>query len=253
MAFNPTGGLIYHCRAARFARTLWMPFRTALGTWLQNWTPPERKLIVIGAGGGYMLPSAFLSRFDAVLAVDIDPIARLIFRRRFRFLGKSMQCNGSDYFRFPGTSAASFGDLLAGEPEAAVLFSNIWGQVGFLAGNESERDAMFLFWEQELPRLLAGRSWASYHDRYSGTDTAAADRPFVSDRRLAGEELIRRFCSDTGGVWNDHLTGRLFPGAAPYAYFLWRLTPRSVHVVEGTSRPCARHGIFGRIRDSRQP
>ena len=245
MAFNPTGGLIYHWRAARFAKTLWNPFRAALETWLSNWTPPERKLIVVGAGGGYMLPPAFLSRFDAVLAVDIDPVARLIFRRRFRSIGISIQCDGRDYFRFPGTSAAPFQDLLRREPEAAVLFSNIWGQVGFLAENDIERDAMFRFWEQELPRLLAGRSWASYHDRYSGIGAAAGDRPFVSGRRLAGEALILRFCNaNAGGVWTDHLTGSLFPEAAPYAYFLWRLTPRSVHIIEGVNRPSARHDIF---------
>ena len=210
MAFNPTGGLIYHWRAFRFAENIWKPFRSALETWLLNWSPRETKLIVIGAGGGYMLPSAFLGRFDAVLAVDIDPVARLIFSSRFRFPGKSVQCDGRDYFRFPGTSAAPFRDLLAGEPEAAVLFSNIWGQIGFLAESEAERDVMFRFWENELPRLLAGRSWASYHDRYSGTDAAEENHPFVSDRKLDGEELIRRFCSNTGGVWNDHLTGRLF-------------------------------------------
>jgi hypothetical protein len=246
MAFNPTGGLIYHWRAARFAKTLWSPFRAALETWLSSWTPREKKLIVVGAGGGYMLPPAFLRRFDAVLAVDIDPVARLIFRRRFRSVGNSIQCDGRDYFRFPGISAEPFQDLLARQQEAAILFSNIWGQVGFLADHDVERDAMFRFWEKELPRLLAGRSWASYHDRYSGTDTATTDRPFLSGRRLAGEELIRRFCGgNTGGLWNDHLTGRLFPDTAAYAYFLWRLTRRSVHIVEGMNYPCTRHDVFG--------
>jgi hypothetical protein len=231
---NPSGGLIYHGRAARYAKTLWAPFRTAVGSWLESWTPPEAKIMIIGASGGYMLPSPFLNRFRVILAVDPDPLARCIFQWRFRSLGKALQWESRDHFRFSEMSERPFRALLDANPDAAVLFSNLWGQVRFLVEDEDRTDDVLCFWQDRLPELLAGRSWASYHDRYSGTDPATSRTLLASDPKLTGTDLICRFYNRTpAGEWIDHLTSPFFPAAAHYDYFLWRFTPHSVHIVEG--------------------
>jgi hypothetical protein len=238
MMLNPTGGLIYHLRAARYSKSLWMPFRTAVGSWLQGWNPMEKKVIVIGASGGYILPAEFLGRFDEVIAIDPDPLAHWIFRWRFRSLPGIIRWDSKDHFHFPETSTEAFRNLLASEPQAAVLFSNIWGQIAFLMEDETKRDRALNFWQGQLPKLLADRNWASYHDRYSGTDAKTASTWFASNWRLNVEELIRRFYPKIPeGVWVDHLTAGLFLAEQHCNYFLWHITPQTVHIIESIHNP----------------
>jgi len=237
---DPSGGLIYHWRAARYAKTIWAPFRAAVETWLTSWTPPEEKIMIIGASGGYMLPECFLNRFRETLAVDPDPLTRCIFRRRFRSLRGTLRWESRDHFRFSEMSDRPFRDLLDANPDAAVLFSNLWGQVRFLVDNTSRTDDVLRFWQERLPGILAGRSWASYHDRYSGTDHAISKTWFAANRKLSGADLIRSFYNRVpAGEWVDHLTADFFPAASRYDYFLWRFTPHSVHIIEGV------HAVHG--------
>ena len=121
---HASGGLRYHLRALRYRRTQWAPFREALARWLANWQPPcRRRLLLVGPSGGHTLPADFLGRFEDVVALEPDPLARLILKRRqagARLRFESLDCLSSS----DGMDALStrFGDR-------AVLFCNVLGQI----------------------------------------------------------------------------------------------------------------------------
>ncbi|HSU40058.1 MAG TPA: hypothetical protein VLJ38_10830, partial [Polyangiaceae bacterium] len=71
---NEAGGLRYHLRGARYAESLWQPFRFALAEWLYAWQPPEKKLVVVGASGGWCVQPFFYERFTDVLCLEPDPL-----------------------------------------------------------------------------------------------------------------------------------------------------------------------------------
>ena len=81
---NPAGGLRYHLRAARYSRALWEPFRWALGQWLLAWEPPEKNLVLVGPSAGYNLQPFLFERFERLVCLEPDPLARALFARRLR-------------------------------------------------------------------------------------------------------------------------------------------------------------------------
>jgi hypothetical protein len=104
--------------------------------------------------------------------------------------------------------------------------------------DETKRDKALNFWQRQIPKLLAGRNWASYHDRYSCTGAKTASISFASDRRLTDRELIHGFYPKTPeGEWADHLTAGLFLAEQYCNYFLWHITPQTVHIIEGIHSP----------------
>lgn len=82
-SLSPSGGLTYHLRALRWRRRLWTPFRAQVAAWLAAWQPPCSELLLLGPSAGYTLDPAFLSRFAAIHAVEPDPLAHWLLRRRF--------------------------------------------------------------------------------------------------------------------------------------------------------------------------
>lgn len=238
MIVNPAGGLRYHFRAALYTQSLWQPFRKAIGEWLRSWNPPEKKLILIGASGGYSLNSDFLGRFDKIIAVDPDPLAGLIFRNRFALSKSRVQWIKADFFITAGHSAESLHAFLSQHPDAAILFSNFLGQLPFLTAGLNKEEELIHFWQDALPGLLQGRARASFHDRYSSKKAPRSQRNFSADHQLEGEELIAQFYgNDLRGEWRDHSTQGFFSAQSSYDYFLWPLTPKSFHIIEGVYCP----------------
>lgn len=228
---NPTGGLIYHLRAARHANGAWAPFRRDLGRWLEGWRPRERKLLLIGPSAGYSLLPSFLRRFESFVAVDPDPLARWMFTRR---LGSPAGWERGDYLRDGAGEPSSrrFAELLAAHPGHAVLFCNLLGQLKLLPG---VKEPALRGWFASLPEMLKGRSFASYHDRLSGE---LAPRLSPESGALTNDQLSARFYNHVSRSDGraleliDHLTDGIFPGL-PRAYFHWQLHPRAHHLIEG--------------------
>ena len=73
-----TGGLSWHLHA-RQAGPRWQPTVQALASYLGGIDPQRRHLLLIGASAGWMMPPAFLQRFERIDAYDIDPLAGLWF------------------------------------------------------------------------------------------------------------------------------------------------------------------------------
>lgn len=238
--FNPAGGLRYHFRALRYASTVWQPFRWAVGEWLLGWEPPERTLLLVGPSGGYSLQPFLFERFERVVCLEPDPVARLVFRRR---LAKAplerrpaIEFVADDHLVH---HPERLGDLVRKLEPCAVLFSNVIGQLRVLLTATSAGNADLSRAREAVQRVLEGRSWASYHDRVSGTLRPEFNQPLVADGRLTDAEVLSvLYASDDSddsapAELLDHLTDGFFPITLPHAYFVWELEPSWFHVIEG--------------------
>jgi len=224
---NPGGGLNYHLRALRRARTHWRPHRNQVATWLQTWINPSSQLLLIAPSGGYSLPTSWLHHFDSITAVDWDPLAKTFFlwnHRRGpegRSLRPRLSWLRADLF-------TEIAGLLENYPQADILFCNFLGQAYECDPRRYDR------WAAELPRLLEGRSWASFHDRFSGPlDIREVQNPHSSPTRADNDSLLRTFYSSkAGGELCEHELPPLFPTQGTYHYWGWKLTPNQQHLIE---------------------
>jgi hypothetical protein len=241
---NEAGGLRYHWRGFRYAENLWAPFRFALAEWLYAWQPPEKKLVVVGASGGWCVQPFFFERFTDVLCLEPDPVAHLVFRRRLARAPLEarprLRFESRDHLLDDPTALVR---LLDGEGEAAVLFTNILGQLRVLLAAESTEDTRLAAVRAAVAEATRSRSWASFHDRVSGVIEPQIEQPAPSAARLTDSEIVRRFfpaleasASKTDGTGEllDHLTGGFFPADRPHAYCSWQLMPGVFHLIEAT-------------------
>jgi hypothetical protein len=239
---NEAGGLRYHWRGFRYANTLWQKFRWELAEWLYDWQPPERKLVVVGASAGWCVQPLFYERFSEVLCLEPDPVAHFLFRRRLA----RAPLESVPRLRFERRDHL-LGDpnallrLLDAEGDAALLFTNIVGQLRVLLRADDAGDARLAALRSVIARATRGRSWASFHDRVSGQVEPELSAMVRTEARLTDAELVRRFFPAQAHASGpsevellDHLTGGFFPPDRPHAYFSWPLLPGWFHVIEAT-------------------
>ena len=146
---------------------------------MQDWGPTlntakTTELIIFGPSAGWTLSEKFLAKFSKVICVEPDPFARLLFRLRFRkmkveFDKRSDRLPWFAKDRSPKTIGRGTEELLAKYPNAAILFSNLLGQVQLLM--EKPNASFNERAQNSLLSALAGRAWASYHDVVSTTLT----------------------------------------------------------------------------------
>ena len=247
---NPAGGLRYHLRARRYSEHLWQPFRWALGDWLLRWEPPEKTLLIAGPSGGYNLQPFLLERFDRVVCLEPDPLARWIFRRRLAAapLDKRPELTfiAEDHLVEHPERLEPLLDQLG---DVALLFSNVLGQLGALLGTTDPENPKLVRVREAVAAARARRSWVSFHDRVSGSMRPAFEGMLVADHRLKDNEVISQaFPVDEGVSPNrdtellDHLTADFFPSELEHVYFSWELMPGIFHLIEGVAevRPRAR-------------
>jgi hypothetical protein len=245
---NPAGGLRYHLRGYRHAEGLWAPFRFALAEWLYDWEPPEKKLVIVGPSAAWCIQPFFFERFEEVLCLEPDPLARFLFPRRLA----RAPLEARPRLRFDAEDRLldrpeALPELLEREGAAALLFSNVLGQLRVLLEVSDERDPKLARVRAAVKRAIAGRSWASFHDRVSGELEPILEGSLWADARLGDAELLERCYGETEAPSGehrasderallDHLTGGFFPERAPHAYFTWPLVPGSYHLIEATKQ-----------------
>lgn len=237
---NPAGGLRYHLRALRHAKQLWQPFRWAIGEWLLGWEPPEKTLIVVGSSAGYAIQLHLFERFAKVICLEPDPLARFLLARRLNHAPLErrpvLEFIADDRLlvhpeRLP--------ELLESLGEAAVLFSNVLGQLRVLLQVSSLEAPELHRIRVQVRRTLSGRSWASFHDRVSGPVPPSFDQPLVTPGRMTDAEILSELYAPGIGASSvdpellDHLTEGLFPADLEHTYFSWELTPGWFHLIEG--------------------
>ena len=217
-----TGGLFWHMRALVARRSLWAPFRLALEGWLCGWAPPRRSLLLVGASAGWCLPDSFLTRFDHLYAVDLDPVAEPLFRllhgRALRRAGATLSWSRIDFFADPMR-------VLAAYPDAAVLLCNVAGQRCVQVRDPAAVEAEMA----RLQGLLRGRDWASFHDLLSGA-AGVVLAPRALPARMEQRELLASL--GLGGEWFDHLTGELLPQGTARLILPWRFDRGRLHLIE---------------------
>lgn len=239
-AFNPAGGLRYHVKALRYSERLWADFRWPLGEWLLDWRPPERTLLLVGPSGGYNLQPFLLERFERVVVLEPDPLARWIFRRRLA----RVPLDPRPRLEFIA------GDHLIGHPErlapllsslgdSAILFCNVLGQVRHVLGVEEADAPAFMAVRAAVNAALPGRSWASFHDRVSGSVAPTLEDPMASDHRWSDDELLEQAfyvgAEPLKALLVDHAMQGFFPEALPHLYLRWELEPGVFHVIEAVA------------------
>jgi hypothetical protein len=232
---NPSGGLRWHWRAWRSQRQ-WQGTREHLAQWLESVQPASDQLLLLGPSAGWLLPSAFLTRFGQVHCWDIDPLAPFLFARRH---GAALRAAGVHWTYQRGDAWANLDKLLAAHPEAAVLFDNLLGQLRFHGpGTGSEAAAHAASVERRITRLrrsLGGREWGSVHDLLSGPGRLAEPGQEMPMRRrkLRGGAQLAQDGWLAGlqpqGEWLDHLTAAVFaPGTTVYD-IAWPFKPGYWH------------------------
>lgn len=218
---HPSGGLLYHLRAWRWRRTLWLPFHSEVARWLDAWRPQASELVLIGPSAGYALNARFLARFQRISVLEPDAFARHLLRKRFADI--AFEFAESAWLAQPDGPAR----LADRYPDAAFLFCNLLGQS--LAGQGAGHDRQT--WLRVLQIALRGRLWASWHDLAS-----TARRPdhlghLVLAQPQSLDDLLARFWQ--GGILeiHDHDCVELLPDS-PRQYVIWQLAPDRFHLVE---------------------
>jgi hypothetical protein len=232
-AVGPSGGLTYHLKALRHQNGRWKPFRARVRDFLMNtWAPTEKELIVFGPSAGWTLPVDWLARFERVVFVEPDPVARFLLKRKFPRAGIESSVEYLPWFdegsrNFKGRSR--FADLVARNPNSAILFANVLGQIKLLktVDENVDRDC-----RREFSAALLGRNWASYHDVLSSKAPLKSPFPSSPPRERDLDSLARHYFEtdnrrqelvDHETLWIDD--GRTFEFAP------WTLDSSSNHLI----------------------
>jgi len=237
---SESGGLFWHAKALLRHRGLWSDFNNRIERFLSDWQAElefggglkPTGLILLGPSGGWCLPTqGLLEFFSDVIAVDPDPAARVIFQRRFRPKTQAAGDTASSPKPtwVPSTFERVLPALLTRHPKHAVLFCNVLGQLRYQDNKTLERTEFEL---GQIKLMLAGRHWASFHDRISG-ETASADLhelEFFSAEPVTTQSLAKRVAR--GGEWLDHLTERVLPQHTPRRFIAWPISRERLHWIE---------------------
>jgi len=227
---NSSGGLHYHLKALRYRRKLWQPYLKAVENWLGGLKIEERDLLVIGPSGGYSLPQEFLFQFDSIEAVDPDPVASWIFRSRFS-KGPPIGWHRDHFFDFD-----SMRKYLNQFPNHFILFANLLGQLRFIHPELLDEN-FHSRWKKELNLILDNRSWASFHDRLSGSlpplikNVGPVRSPPLSNKELVALYYRPRSSQQKKSTLLDHLTAQVLEADKSH-YFSWEITPGYFHLIE---------------------
>ncbi|MBM4342642.1 MAG: hypothetical protein FJ100_04615 [Deltaproteobacteria bacterium] len=236
-AWNVAGGVRYHLQALRWRRTLWAPYTAHVAATLVAWRPATDRLVVVGPSAGWHLPAAWLAGFTEVVAIEPDPLARWLLRRRFPAV--RWRFDADDYFtpEGPRSWADNTGRLLDTHRDAAALFANFLGQLVALYPDAVARehgDALlaapaYRAWQRSVVRALGGRPWLSLHDRLS-SDRAPRRSEWRSDGPTPSADLAELFWP-RGATVIDHLSDG-WAGPGPCGYQVWQRKPAMFHVIE---------------------
>jgi hypothetical protein len=154
--------------------------------------------------------------------IDLDTSAPFFFALRH---GRALERQGVKCEWVHADFVSCLPQRLSNDREAVVLFCNVLGQLGLERDDYENRLA-------QLPSWLAGRTWASFHDRYSAR-MPKADRvdvsSFTSQEPMDGGMLQQL---GFGGEWTDHGTGGVLPAGVLRHYFPWYITPHRFHWIE---------------------
>ncbi len=231
---GPSGGLWYHATAIRRRHNLWSPYLENVKRWLlHDWQPRTKELVIFGSSAGWSIPQDFLNRFDRIICVEPDPLARWIFTRRFKCRHLEMRSE-NDLLPWFTPDPQRFSDFLASVPNAAVLFSNLLGQIPLLLKGEALSDSSQARAQKMFIEDLKGRSWASYHDLISCKEDSRIQSTKFFSKLPTVTELGEMYFPD-GATIIDHDTTWISNDRST-SCAVWQIRPRQSHVVAFVQR-----------------
>lgn len=235
-AFHSSGGVIYHYLALKYRTKLWTPYIDALNAYLLQWKPKSNKVVLVGPSAGYCIQSDLFKNFKEMRAIDPDPIAAAVFKKRTHS-DLRIKWDYQNYFfpqrgKFDPTLLTEFRRKYKGY---SIFFTNSLGQ---LTLGHTQKDKNQLIWKDRMDRLLNESEWASFHDRISLSNPLHhLQGGFLSQHELSNAELIERFVVSERNqkpvVILDHQMGGFLP-AGPRAYFSWEIYPGRFHLIEAS-------------------
>ena len=226
-----TGGLNWHGHAWQ-SRQRWQPTMAGLASFLQ--TVPDSThphLVLLGGSAGWMMPTAWLQRFARIDAYDIDPFAPWLFGCLH---GAALRQAGVQLHHHRCDVLTHLETILAEHPAACLWFDNMLGQHRYRVRDEVRTEQEL----KALPQRLAGRTWGSVHDLYSGASPLPLDATrFAHMQRpsIRADQVDARFMqqllqqSQAQGVWNDHCTAVVFPASTSTWLMPWEFRPGYWH------------------------
>jgi hypothetical protein len=242
-----TGGLNWHLHAA-VSQQRWRTTQQVIDRYLARVQPAQRQLLLIGGSAGWMMSSAWLSCFERVDVVDIDPIAPWLFARRH---GPALKKASVRWQFHRQDGIAGLPGLLRQFPNAFVWFDNVLGQLRYRLDDEAALERQL----GQIQHWLKDRAWGSVHDWLSGptssdlpADVATLCEVALHDdisvqgvvqyrvnQRLTslddlGQTLLQRV--DAEGIWQDHCTGVVFPAGTSVQMVPWAFRSRYCHWLE---------------------
>lgn len=223
---SQSGGLIYHWRALRNyldPSHPWSNHLASVSSFLDRWNPKSKTLILVGPSAGYSLPIQFLKRFDHVIGVEPDPLARFLFQKRFQIRPEWI----NEPFSFLHAQ-------IIFPKVGAILFCNVLGQIEIADLNRAR---------SSLTSILSSREWASYHDAFSSTHGKFQSSTQSQSVQKKMTEAQVRVCftpaqdNPAEVHLNEHSAFELFQESGPYrfSYWPWQLSRRQSHLIEGVS------------------
>jgi len=185
----------------------------------------------MGPSAGWCLPSAFLTRFKTIDAVDIDPLAPFL----FRFNHGLALARAETLLSFHKLNLfKAFDSLLDVYSEHAILFSNVLGQHLFHDQDQARAQATI----EAIKSSLSNRYWASFHDRLSGDYPIGKQLPAIPPVSYAVESTQLASDFEFSGEWLDHLTINVLPEGTQRHWMVWPLLDDWTHIVEfGSAAP----------------
>ncbi len=221
-----SGGLLYFLRGARFRNTLWLDYRDQTKRFLEKWNPESKSLLLVGPSAGFSLPAEFLNRFERITAIEPDPIARMLFEKRFN-LKPTWIRKALDFEKIESLYPLRNSD-------SAILFCNLLGQIPF--SNVSKV-------RQNLKTALVDQEWASYHDALSGREIEfdlEELHPGKATLSQINNLVYVKSRTKTEIEINAHQAFELFDkkDALQFSYWQWRILPNRTHLIEGVFKKC---------------
>jgi len=213
--YSHSGGLRYHLRAAAYRHLRWRPFRRTVAGWLNAWQPPCPRLVLVGPSAGHTLPLQLFARFELVVALEPDPLARRWLAWRARRL--PLRFEALDVLG--GTRPLQ--PLRERFPDAAILFCNLLGQIPAPNGAR---------WQPLLAEALPDRHWASYHD-VASTEVRPLRLAAPCSSAVTLEEVLGCFWHGGELPLVDHESFRL-DGVGKADYAVWPLGRGRYHLIE---------------------
>jgi len=217
-----TGGLNWHVHA-HYSRERWQPTVQLIDQFLAQVTPASNHLVLIGGSAGWMMPPAWLARFQRIDAYDIDPLAHWLFNWRH---GRRLKAQGIQVEHHRLDALEVLPEILRTHPAACVWFDNVLGQHRYRVRDEA-------LVERELAQLktaLKGRHWGSLHDVWSGpTDGRLLPAGLnvwshhVTAKQGLDAAFSQKLLASVGAkdVWQDHLTGHVFTPDTQTTWMPW--------------------------------